>query len=434
MEALKLEYVGAIDPKVEESAYSKVTWRLVPYLFVCYIFCFLDRVNVGFAKLQMQQELGFSDTVYGFAAGIFFIGYFVFEIPSNLLLQKVGPRRWIARIMITWGIVSALTMYAKSPESFYVYRFLLGILEAGFFPGIILYLTYWYPAHRRVRITALFMTAIPLSGVIGGPLSGWILDTFSGASGLSGWQWLFLIEGVPSVILGVATLWYLDDRIAASKWLREEEKQLLEHYISQENKTKTRHSLRHALLEWKVWVFALTYFCFTAGVYAMSFWLPQMIKSTGVKSALAVGLLTALPCAFAAVGMVLIGGHSDRTLERRWHIFIVSVVGAMGVVISATYPSSTWIAVLAACAGWLGAASLVSLFWSVPTAILTGTAAAAGIALVNSMGNLSGFVAPYMLGYIKDATHSLSLGLYFLAGVVVLGGILVLAFGPHRPK
>ncbi len=418
--------------QTEASAYSKVNWRLMPYLFVCYIFCFLDRVNVGFAKLQMQQELGFTDTVYGLAAGIFFIGYFIFEIPSNLLLEKVGPRRWIGRIMITWGLVSALTMFVNSANTFYICRFVLGVMEAGFFPGIILYFTYWYPAKRRAHTTALFLTAIPVSGVVGGPLSGWILETFSGSQGWAGWQWLFLIEGIPSLVLGIVTLWYLDDGIDSANWLTQDEKTILKHNIAVEKQEKTRHSLKDGLIHWKVWLFGFVYFCFVVGLYGITFWLPQMIKSTGVQNALYIGLLTAIPNAVAIVGMLWIGHNSDKTLERRWHTLICAIVAGLGLSFSAAFGSSTAIAVIAITVGLVGIMACLSIFWSVPTAILAGTAAAGGIALVNSMGNLSGFVAPYMLGYIKDATKSLSLGLYALALFVIIGGILVMLFAQRR--
>jgi D-galactonate transporter len=420
--------------QTEALAFSKVTWRIMPFLFVCYVFCFLDRVNVGFAKLQMQQQLGFSDTVYGLAAGIFFIGYFIFEIPSNLLLERVGPRRWIGRIMITWGLVSILTMFVKSAEMFYACRFLLGVMEAGFFPGIILYFTYWYPASKRAHTTALFLAAIPVSGLVGGPLSGWILESFSGSSGMAGWQWLFLLEGLPSVVLGIVTLWYLDDGIDAAQWLSREEKDVLKYHIEAERQDKSRHSLRDGLLEWRVWVFGFVYFCIVVGLYGFSFWLPQMIKSTGIKNALYIGILTAIPNAVAIVGMLFIGRSSDKTLERRWHTLVCAIIAAVGLAFSAAYGSHTAMAVAAATLGMVGIMACLSIFWSVPTAILAGTAAAGGIALVNSMGNLSGFVSPYMLGYIKDATGSLAIGLYVLAVFVVIGAVLVMMFGHKQGK
>lgn len=434
MSVSKIEVASLVGGPTEESAFSKVTWRLMPFLFICYVFCFLDRVNVGFAKLQMQQQLGFSDTVYGLAAGIFFIGYFIFEIPSNLLLEKVGPRRWIGRIMITWGLVSCATMFVNSAEGFYICRFLLGVMEAGFFPGIILYFTYWYPAGRRAHTTAMFLTAIPVSGLIGGPLSGWILESFKGVHGLAGWQWLFLLEGVPSIVLGVVSIWYLDDGIDAAKWLTRDEKEVLKHHIALEKQDKTKHSLRDGLLEWRVWLFGFVYFCIVVGLYGLSFWLPQMIKSTGIKNAFYIGLLTAIPNAISIVGMLLVGRSSDRTLERRWHTLVCAIVAAVGLSFSAAYESNTWMAVSAATLGMVGIMACLSVFWSVPTAILSGTAAAGGIALVNSMGNLSGFVSPYMLGYIKDATKSLAVGLYVLAGFIILGAILVMLFAHKRGK
>jgi len=388
---------------------------------------------VGFSKLQMQQQLGFSETVYGLAAGIFFIGYFIFEIPSNLLLVRFGARIWIGRIMITWGIISSLTMFVNSASTFYIFRLLLGIMEAGFFPGVILYLTYWYPAKKRAEITALFLAAVPVSGLIGGPLSGWILDSVSGV-GLAGWQWLFLVEGLPSVIIGLVTLWYLDDGIASARWLTDDEKKMLQYRIDMEKKDKTLHSLKDGLLEWKVWVFGVVYFCFVAGLYGFSFWMPQMIKSTGIKSALSVGLLTTIPYAVAIAGMIWAGRHSDRTLERRWHTLAFGLIAGLGLALSAAYGATTWAAVIAITVGMVGVESVLTIYWSVPTAILAGTAAAGGIALTNSMGNLSGFVAPYLMGYIKDATQSLAIGLYALAALVIFGSVLVVIFGPRRPR
>ena len=424
--------ISGVASKIEEAAYNKVTWRLIPFLFLGYIFCFLDRVNVGFAKLQMQQQLGFSETVYGMAAGIFFISYFIFEIPSNLILQRIGPRIWIGRIMITWGLISSITMFVNSTTTFYLCRFLLGLMEAGFFPGIILYLTYWYPPARRAHINAMFLTAIPVSGLIGGPLSGWILETFSGAGGLAGWRWLFLIEGLPSIIMGIITLWYLDDGISGANWLTREEKTLLQHNIDQEKREKTRHSLKDAFVEWRVWICCIVYFCFCAGLYGFMFWMPSMIKMTGIKNSFTIGLLVAIPNGIAIVGMLLLGRSSDRNLERRWHTLICGLLAGFGLAFSAIFATNTWLSVLSLSVGMIGIMASLSIFWSVPTAILAGTAAAGGIALVNSIGNLSGFVAPYLLGYIKDITNNLNLGLYFLATLAILGGVLVLLFAPKR--
>src|SRR5579863_2592350 len=291
----------------EEATYRKVARRLTPLLLLCYVVAYLDRVNVGFAKLQMAADLQLSDTVYGLGAGIFFIGYFFFEVPSNLILHRVGARIWIARIMITWGIISALTMFVTTPTMFYVMRFLLGLAEAGFFPGIILYLTYWYPANRRGRMTTWFMTAIALSGVIGGPVSGYILKTFNGMNGWHGWQWLFLLEGLPSIIVGVLVFLVLDDRISKAKWLTDDEKQLLERNIQAEDAEKEDPPLGTVLTSPRVLLMSLIYFSFVMGLYGVSFWLPTIIKATGVTDAFAIGLLSAIPFAAAVIAMLQIG-------------------------------------------------------------------------------------------------------------------------------
>ena len=299
-----------------DSLYRRVSWRLMPFLFLCYVAAYLDRVNVGFAKLQMLSDLRFSDTVYGIGAGIFFVGYFLFEVPSNLLMTRTGARIWIARIMISWGVISSAMMFTNSVASFYVLRFLLGAAEAGFFPGIILYLTYWYPAHRRARMVALFMSGVAVAGVVGGPLSGWIMKTFAGLHGLSGWQWLFLLEGVPSVLLGVWTLFYLDDGIRSAKWLGKDDKQKLEQAIAEDGKQQQHMPLAQMFSNGKVWLLALVYFLFVMGLYGVSFWLPQLVKNSGIDDVFTIGLLTAIPYFVAAVVMVLAARHSDRSGEH----------------------------------------------------------------------------------------------------------------------
>src|ERR1700754_4960618 len=311
----------------EEATYRKVTWRLAPLLMLFYVVAYLDRVNVGFAKLQMTSDLGLSDAVYGFGAGIFFLGYFIFEIPSNVILHKVGARVWIARIMVSWGVISMLTMFVTTPTMFYVMRFLLGLAEAGFFPGIILYLTYWYPAHRRGRMTTWFMTAIAISGVVGGPLSGYILKAFDGANGWHGWQWLFLLEGIPSVIVGIMVFVMLDDRISKAKWLTKEERKLLQRNIEAEDAAKEDPPIRAVLSSPRVWLMSLIYFSFVIGLYGVSFWLPTLIKATGVKDAFSIGLLSAIPFAAAVVAMVLISRSADRLRERRWHLALPAFAG-----------------------------------------------------------------------------------------------------------
>jgi D-galactonate transporter len=414
------------ESSLETRAYSKVLWRLVPFLFLCYVVAYLDRVNVGFAKLQMLTDLKFSDTIYGLGAGIFFIGYFIFEVPSNIILHKTGARVWIARIMITWGVISSAMMFVTSPEAFYILRFFLGASEAGFFPGIILYLTYWFPSERRGRVIALFMTAIALSGVIGGPLSGWVMQAFAGVNGWSGWQWLFLLEGIPSVLVGIAVFFYLDDSINSAKWLTQEEKQVLNERIAGENRNVIDHGIAHTFANVKVWLMALIYFSFVMGLYGVSFWLPQLIKSMGVKDVLDVGLLTAVPYGIAAVVMILVGRSSDRTGERRWHTASVAILGGVGLIFAGILSDSAVIGIFALSIATAGILTSLPLFWTIPTAFLGGAAAAAGIAIINSLGNLAGFVSPFMVGYIKDATGSPTLGLYVIAASLFVGGLLVL--------
>ncbi|MFX1671752.1 MFS transporter [Paraburkholderia sp. A2WS-5] len=417
---------GAPPSAFEEATYRKVAWRLIPLLMLCYVVAYLDRVNVGFAKLQMSAALNLSDAVYGFGAGIFFIGYFLFEVPSNVILHRVGARVWIARIMVTWGLVSIFTMFVTTPTMFYVMRFLLGLCEAGFFPGIILYLTYWYPAHRRGRMTTWFMTAVALSGVIGGPVSGWILKSFNGVNGWQGWQWLFLLEGLPSIIVGVLVFFVLDDRIGDAKWLSAEERALLERNIAAEDATKENLPLAKVLINARVLVMSLTYFSFVMGLYGVSFWLPTIIKATGVKDALMIGLLSAIPFAAAVVGMVLAAKSADRQRERRWHIAIPAAIGAIGLVLSVAWAHDTTLAMTALTIATIGILTTLPLFWSLPTAWLAGAGAAAGIALINSIGNLAGFLSPYAVGWLKQVTSANDSGMYMLAAFMILGGLLAL--------
>ncbi|MBN3757765.1 MFS transporter [Paraburkholderia sp. Tr-20389] len=415
---------GAPPSTFEEATYRKVAWRLTPLLMLSYVVAYLDRVNVGFAKLGMSTDLGLSDAVYGFGAGIFFIGYFIFEVPSNIILHRVGARVWIARIMVTWGIVSMLTMFVTTPTMFYVMRFLLGLAEAGFFPGIILYLTYWYPAQRRGRMTTWFMTAIAISGVVGGPISGYILKSFDGANGWHGWQWLFLLEGVPSVIVGILVFIVLDDRISKAKWLTKEERELLERNIAAEDATKEDHAIGKVMLSPRVLMMSLIYFSFVMGLYGVSFWLPTIIKSTGVTDAFMIGLLSAIPFAAAVIAMVLVARSADRTRERRWHVAVPGFVGALGLVLSVIWAKDTTLAMAGLTLATMGILTTLPLFWSLPTSFLAGTGAAAGIALINSIGNLAGFLSPYAVGWLKQATSANAAGMYMLAGFMILGGLL----------
>jgi D-galactonate transporter len=419
---LPREAAGAIEKRV----YRKVFWRIVPFLMLCYVIAYLDRVNVGFAKLQMSQDLGFSEAVFGLGAGIFFVGYFLFEVPSNIILHRVGARVWIARIMITWGIVSAAFMFVPSAPWFYALRFLLGLAEAGFYPGIILYLTTWYPSHRRAKIIAVFMAAIPVSGIFGNPLSGWIMDAFHGTHGLAGWQWMFLIEAIPAVLIGLAVLLVLDNSVRDAKWLTDEEKAVIEREIVADAKGKdSPASLGAVFRDGRVWLSCFIYFAFVSGQYGLTFWMPTLVKATGVTGNLNIGLISAIPFLCAVVAMILFGQSADRSRERRWHLVIPAAMGAVGFVVAAT-ASDTAVAIAFLSLAAAGVLTCAPLFWSLPTAFLHGAAAAAGIAMINSIGNLAGFVSPYAIGLLKDLTGSTEFGMYMLAIMLVLGAAAVL--------
>ncbi|NPT61271.1 MFS transporter [Paraburkholderia elongata] len=418
--------------EAQSALYARVTWRLIPLLFLCYVAAYLDRVNVGFAKLQMLQDLHFSETVYGLGAGIFFIGYFIFEVPSNIILHKVGARLWIVRVMITWAVISACMMFTKTPTVFYILRFLLGLAEAGLFPGVILYLTYWYPSERRGKIIALFMTGIPISGVIGGPLSGWILHSMGGVSGLAGWQWLFLIEAIPSFVLGVVVILMLDRGIEQAKWLTDDEKRTLIANVAADASGTTSHSFKDGFTRPMVWALCVIYLFFIMGLYGVSFWLPTLIKGSGVKDPLTIGLLTTLPYAAAAISMIVVGRSSDARRERRWHVAVPGLIGTAGWVVAvAAGSSNVTLAMIGLTVATMGVMTTLCQFWCLPTAILAGAAAATGVAVVNSFGNLAGFVSPYVIGWIIDKTHSTDLGVYTLAACLTIGGLLVLAL-PKR--
>ncbi|CAB3748839.1 MFS transporter [Paraburkholderia humisilvae] len=408
----------------EERTYAKVTWRIVPFLMFCYLVAYFDRVNIGFAKLQMSSDLHFSDAVYGLGAGIFFIAYFLVEIPSNIILHRVGARLWMARIMITWGVISSAMAFVTTPTTFYVMRFLLGLAEAGFYPGVILYLSYWYPSHRRGKMFAAFAAAVPLSGLIGGPFSGYLLHAFSGVMNHAGWQWLFFIEGLPSIAAGIAAVFVLTDGIKKAKWLTPEERALLDMNIRADSAHKADPSLREVFTNGRVWLLTAIYFCLICGFYTVGFWLPTLIASTGVKDPLHVGLLTAIPYGAAAVTMLLVSRSADRRRERRWHLAFTAVLGGIGLIMSAVFGSQPVLAMIGLTLAAMGGLSTLPMFWSLPTAFLGGSAAAAGIAMINSWGNLAGFVSPYLIGFIKDMTHSANLGLYAMAGALFIGTLL----------
>jgi MFS family permease len=408
----------------EETTYTKVMWRLLPFLFTCYLFAYLDRVNVSFAKLQMLQDLGMSDAVYGAGAGIFFVGYLMFEVPSNLMLLRVGARMWIARIMVTWGLISALMMFVTTPTMFYVMRFLLGVAEAGFIPAILLYLTYWFPAGRRSKVTALFLTGIPMSGVVGGPLSGWIMSSLGGAHGWTGWQWLFLLEGLPTIAFGVIAYFFLDDKVADAKWLSPDEKDLIARNLRSENSQGKLHSLRDGLISPRILLLGAIYFCFTMGLYGVSFWLPSLVKASGVSNTMDIGLLSAVPYAAATLAMIVVGQRSDSRGERRWHLAVPGVIGAAALCLSVLWGHNTVLALFALTIGTMGVMTTISQFWCVPPAVLGGAAAAAGIALANSIGSISGVISPYLIGWMQTTTGSTGGGIVGIAASMVLGSLL----------
>ncbi|MHC1561396.1 MFS transporter [Actinomycetospora sp. C-140] len=411
-----------------DAVYSKITRRLVPFLFICYAAAYLDRVNVGFAKLQLQDDLAFSDTVYGIGAGIFFVGYILFEVPSNLLLHRVGAKWWIARIMVTWALISGAMAFTSSATMFYILRFLLGVAEAGFIPGILLYLTFWFPAHRRGRVTAIFLAAIPVATIVGGPLSGWILGALDEVGGLGGWQWMFLVEAVPSLILGLLVLKFLDNSVDAARWLSDDEKEVVRADLAAEESTRVEGhgSIRAAMTSGRVWLLCGIYFTIALGIYLVSFWLPTIIKGSGVSDTLTIGLLTAVPYVVAVVVMIAWSAHGDRTGERRWHTVIPCLVTALGLVLTAVFLQSTALAVGAMVLVAAGVSTAQAAFWSIPSALLSGAGAAAGIALVNSIGNIGGAVATSLVGWLSDLTGSTASSLYPFGAVLLVGGLLVL--------
>jgi ACS family tartrate transporter-like MFS transporter len=415
---------------VESSAIRKIRLRLIPFLAVLYFAAFIDRVNISFAAAGMNHDLGFSPYVYGLGAGIFFAGYVLLEAPSNLILHRVGARRWIARIMVTWALVGGGMAFVKNANSFYLVRFLLGVAEAGLFPGVIYYLTQWVPAARRAQLIGLFMTAIPISTALGGPISSAVLG-LNGLLGLAGWQWLFLIETVPSLVLGLAVLIYLPDRPADATWLNAEEKAWLARTLEAE--AAHRHaqygsSLLKMLTDPRVLIPCLAYFGVEIGLYGVIFWLPQILKTAGAADG-AVGYLVAVPYGFAALAMVWWCRHSDRAKERVWHIAAASLVGSLGLAGSAFLTPSPVLSVIAITFGAVGTLAILPIFWTLPAATLNGAAAAGGIAVINAVGNIGGFVGPFAIGWIKDATGDYTYGLLVLAGGVLLTGIVTLAIG-----
>jgi MFS transporter, ACS family, tartrate transporter len=420
-----------ISPTEELSAVTlcKVTWRLIPFLFVLYVIAWLDRVNVGFAGLQMNADLGFSSVTFGLGSGIFFLGYCLFEIPSNIILERVGARLWIARIMVTWGLISAGLMLVRTPAAFYLLRFLLGAAEAGFFPGVIYYLSLWYPKAQRARAIAAFMTAVPVTGLIGGPLSGALLG-LNGVYGLEGWQWLFFLEGLPAVVLGVSVIFYLNDRPETTRWLAPVERDwLVETLAAERNACLLRPDIRVALTDGTVWKLGITFLLVAAGFYGYSFWAPLIIKSLTGLSNFEVGLVLGAISAVTIVGMLLNSYHSDRTGERAIHIAMPLLVSAAGLVGCALLRQPV-LAIIALALVPLGHCASYGPFWSMPTQFLTGPAAAAGIALVTMIANVGGFAGPTLIGVLKARTGTHTDAFLLLGGLAVIAALLALTIGP----
>ncbi|TCK39071.1 D-galactonate transporter [Paraburkholderia sp. BL8N3] len=408
----------------------KVAWRIIPFLFVCYVVSFLDRINIGFAQLQMKHDLGFSDAMYGLGAAVFYIGYVLCEVPSNLLLAKYGARRTFTRIMLLWGLASVGMMFVSSPAHFYLLRFLLGVFEAGFFPGIVLYLTFWFPANRRAAVLSVFFAGVAVAGVFGGLVSGWIMRDMSGVMGLFGWQWMFAIEGAPAVLLAVFALYYLVDSPRHAKWLTPLERDRLETLCAEGRAKESAHdssALVAALRNPRVYLFAFVYFSLTCASLTLSFWMPLMIRDFGIKDVVSVSLYSVVPNAIGAVGLVLIARHSDRVRERRKHFAFCTIGGAIALAALTLHLPSfpAMLAILSVAAVLIFAA--LPIFWSVPPGYLSGKTAAAGIAFISSIGITSGIVSPWVIGQIRTTTGSMDLAVYLLAGLLLLSGLALMA-------
>ncbi|MBN6529125.1 MFS transporter [Acinetobacter pittii] len=420
-------FSSEVDTTVRKLAYRKIAFRLMPFLMLCYFCAYLDRVNVGFAKLQMMSDLQFSEAVYGLGAGIFFIGYFLCEVPSNIVLHKVGARRWIARIMITWGILSGCFAFVQTEWQFYILRFLLGVAEAGLAPGLLLYLTYWFPSYRRARMTVLWFIAIPISGMIGGPLSGLIMDRMSGVHGWFGWQWMFVIEAIPTVLVGLLVLAVLKDSVQEANWLTQDEKNLVKQELAQDNQHKEGHaSVKEFIADKRLWLLAGIYFCVVMGQYAITFWLPTLIRNSGISDNWHIGLLTSLPYMCAIVVMILAGRSGDHFQERRWHLIIPMCAGAIALTFATLFASNLTLSLICLCIAASGVLTASSLFWMLPTNFLGGVSAAAGIAAVNSFANLAGFCSPYLIGWVTTNTGSNAIGMFLITAVLIFGASLVL--------
>lgn len=423
------------DQAFEDRTYRKVIVRILPVLLLCYMAAYLDRVNIGFAKLSMLEDLQFSNTVYALGASVFFWGYFLFEVPSNLLLHRYGARFWIARIMLSWAIVSmavaftqplASFFHVESSTMFYVLRFLLGICEAGFFPGVILYLNYWFPTHRQSRVMSGFLMALPVSLTLGGILSGWLMTSMDGWHGMAGWQWMLLIEGVPSLVMAAIVFGCLCDNIDKAAWLSQQEKELLKANLKQDAHGKVSR-LKDAFFSPRVWLLVFILLTFNTGFYGLAFWMPSIIKSAGVTSSLEIGLLTAIPYGVAVIAMFLNARHSNRTGERRLHAAIPAFIGGCGLILSAAFAHDVVLSILFLTVAASGVLSLMPIFWTLPGTVLSGVAAAAGIGMINAFGNLSGFTGSMITAVAESLTGDINNGTYVLGLCLFISGALVMA-------
>lgn len=425
-----------LNPSDVDATYRKLSLRILPFLFICYVLGFIDRVNISFAHLEFSADIGLSEAAYGFGVGLFFVGYILFEVPSNLCLQRFGARVTISRIMILWGLISTCMMFVQTPMQFYVARIALGCAEAGFLPGVILYLTYWYPSGRRARVTSRFILGIAAAGTIGGIVSGWIMHNMGGVYGLKAWQWLFLLEGSPSIVAGVIAYFYLADKPEQAKWLSPAEKAIVQAHLAEDASAKAAvekgHDFSAALRNPWVYIAAFGYFVIPWAGSVLNFWAPTLIKQSGVTNVWYIGLLSALPWMVGAVGMLIVCWNSDRVVERRWH-FMACILVVAGAVAAIGYLPSNWtlsiVLLSIMCVGYL---SVTALFWTIPTAFLSGTAAAGGIALISSLGQVGGLTAPIVIGWVRGATGSLSWGMYTVALVLIVGGLTILLGIPRR--
>lgn len=423
-----------MNAEIEKIALKKITWRIVPFVMFAYFIAFFDRINIGFAALTMNQDLGFSSTVFGLGAGLFFVGYFITDVPSNIILQKVGPRIWLARIMISWGVIAACMMFIKSSTGFYILRFLLGVAEAGFFSGIILYLSTWFPVKRRAQVIAFFMAAAPISAMLGSPLAATILS-MHGAFGLKGWQLMFMLDALAAVILGIFTFFYLNDRPEKNNWLNENETKWLINALSHEKNNDahgTKTSIWKGLSDIRVLTLAVVYFGTSAGLYSLNIWSPQFLKSFGLTT-LQTGFINAVPAALSIVAMIAWAKHSDKTRERIWHVVSACLLACCGFILAGSV-HSLGMAVVALVVASVGISSCKPPLWSIPSLFLNGPAAAAGLAAINSIGNLGGFAGPAIIGWLKENTGSFSVAMYCVAGMLLMSAILTLSIQIHRNR